>query len=104
MEAYLNSKWKFGTGRSYDGSIKNLTAEGVYGSLQSMMGGAREASLFLKRAGIDGIRYPTESLSGKGKTSDAFNYVVFDDKDVRLVQRESGGAVEDLLNRLSEGQ
>jgi len=26
-----------------------------------------EASLFLKRAGIDGIRYPTESLSGKPK-------------------------------------
>jgi hypothetical protein len=60
----------------------------------------KDASDFLKRAGIDGIRYPTESLSGKGpKGGDAFNYVVFDDRDVRLVSRESGGAVDDLTKR-----
>ena len=57
----------------------------------------KDASLFLKRAGIDGIRYPTETLSGKGpKGGDAFNYVVFDDKDIKLVSRESGGVVDDL--------
>ena len=31
---------------------------------ERIAGSPKEASLFLKRAGIDGIRYPTESLSG----------------------------------------
>jgi len=45
----------------------------------------KEASKFLKRAGIDGIRYPTETLSGKAKHGrDEFNYVIFDPKDVTI--------------------
>lgn len=69
----------------------------IYANLSDILGSDKEASAFLKRAGIDGIRYPTETLSGKGpKGSGAYNYVVFDDNDVRLVSRESGDQVEDL--------
>jgi hypothetical protein len=49
----------------------------------------REASLFLKRAGIDGIRYPSGSLSGgsgKGK-----NYVVFDENAITIEERKALG-------------
>jgi len=75
-----------------------ITAGDLYHQLEKHLGSDKEASLFLKRAGIDGIRYPTETLSGKGpKGGGAYNYVVFDENDVRLVQRESGGVVEDLL-------
>jgi hypothetical protein len=55
----------------------------VYKHLSQHLGSDKEASLFLKRAGIDGIRYPTESLSGK-KGSDKFNYVVFDENAVEI--------------------
>jgi hypothetical protein len=43
----------------------------------------KEASLFLKRAGIDGIRYPTESLSGV-KNSGKNNYVIFDENAIHI--------------------
>jgi hypothetical protein len=46
----------------------------------------QETSMFLRRAGIDGIRYPTESLSVK-RGSDKYNYVVFDDNAVEVNKR-----------------
>ena len=85
-------------GKAYTGEqlYKMLVDRGFV--MDSFGKGEKGASLFLKSQGIDGIRYPTETLSGKGpKGGDAFNYVVFDDKDVRLVSRESGGKIEDLL-------
>jgi hypothetical protein len=48
------------------------------------LGSDKEASLFLLRAGIDGIRYPEGSLSGKGTTSKNMNYVVFDESAVTI--------------------
>jgi len=49
----------------------------------------KEASLFLLRAGIDGVKYPAESISG-GKTSDTaegFNYVVFDENAITIDEK-----------------
>lgn len=46
----------------------------------------KEASLFLLRAGIDGVKYPAESIS-RGTTSDnarGFNYVVFDENAITI--------------------
>jgi hypothetical protein len=54
-----------------------------YRDLSHMLGSDRIASMELKELGIDGIRYPTESLSGK-KGSDRFNYVVFDENAVEI--------------------
>jgi hypothetical protein len=55
-----------------------------YGLLSGALNSKKEASLLLKRAGIDGIRYPTESLSGKGTKSDKFNYVIFDENATHI--------------------
>lgn len=46
------------------------------------------ASEFLKRAGIDGIEYPSGTLSGV-KDSPHKNYVVFDDADITINKRTS---------------
>jgi hypothetical protein len=49
----------------------------------------KEASLFLLRAGIDGIKYPAESIS-RGATSDTargFNYVVFDENAITIEEQ-----------------
>jgi hypothetical protein len=54
-----------------------------YRDLSHMLGSDRIASMELKDLGIDGIRYPTESLSGK-KGSDKFNYVVFDESAIEI--------------------
>jgi hypothetical protein len=46
----------------------------------------KEASLFLLRTGIDGVKYPAESIS-RGVTSETargFNYVVFDENAVSI--------------------
>jgi len=48
--------------------------------------GQKEASLFLLKNGIDGIKYPAESVS-RGATSETargFNYVVFDENAVSI--------------------
>lgn len=55
----------------------------LYASLASSMGGKKEASLFLLRAGIDGIRYESGTLSGM-KEPVAHNYVVFDPAAVTI--------------------
>jgi hypothetical protein len=57
--------------------------------LADALGSDKEASLFLKRAGIDGIRYPQGSLSGgsgQGK-----NYVVFDENAITIEERKALG-------------
>jgi hypothetical protein len=78
--------------RLYAGKAEEATGAALYDSIADTIGirkgvpqkdAQKEASLFLKRAGIDGIRYPTESLSGK-KGSDKFNYVVFDEDAIDI--------------------
>lgn len=56
--------------------------QSVYRYFSELLGSDRAASLFLLRAGIDGIRYPTGTLSGMAGTG--YNYVVFDENAVQL--------------------
>jgi hypothetical protein len=65
----------------------DVTGEDFYKRISSISGlGGKEASLFLLDAGIDGIKYPAESVSS-GATSDnarGFNYVVFDENAISI--------------------
>lgn len=70
-------KWKI----SRKGPYSNKGSE-LYKELAKEYGSDKEASLFLLRAGIDGIKYPAGSLSGM--KTDAFNYVVFDENAVTV--------------------
>ncbi len=62
---------------------ENQSGEKVYKALTGLLGSDKEASLFLLRAGIDGIQYPTEFLS-KGEQEDSYNYVVFDESALEI--------------------
>lgn len=58
----------------------------IYDSISELLGGDKQASLFLLENGIDGIKYPAESIA-RGTTSDTargFNYVVFDENAVSI--------------------
>lgn len=71
----------------------------LYSELSRKLGSDKAASEFLLRAGIDGIKYPAESLS-RGATSDnarGFNYVVFDENAVTIKER-----VQFMYNRKGE--
>jgi hypothetical protein len=64
----------------------NISGQDLYENLTIAFGSDKEASLFLLRAGIDGIKYPAESIA-RGATSDTargFNYVVFDENAVNI--------------------
>lgn len=66
------------TDSDYDRSLEWLSTKGMPSS--------RIASLFLLENGIDGIKYPAESVA-RGATSDnarGFNYVVFDENAVSI--------------------
>ena len=66
----------------------------------SYKGEEKEASLFLLRAGIDGIKYPSGSLSGV-KDSKSFNYVVFDENAITIeeaVDASTGKALDIIKN------
>jgi hypothetical protein len=60
----------------------------LYHQLNRVFGSDKEASMFLLRSGIDGIRYPAGTLSGV-KNSKAKNYVVFDPEAVTIEERMS---------------
>jgi hypothetical protein len=66
--------------------FNDRSGEGIYKYISNQLGSDKEASLFLLRAGIDGIKYPAESIA-RGTTSDTargFNYVVFDENAVNI--------------------
>lgn len=61
---------------------RGITGQQAYTYLASSQG-EKVASQLLKVKGIDGIKYPTGTLSGV-KGSDKFNYVVFDPTDITI--------------------
>jgi hypothetical protein len=65
------------------------TGENLHGKQGESFNSQKEASLFLKRAGIDGIRYPQGSLSGGG--GQGKNYVVFDENAITIEERKALG-------------
>lgn len=65
----------------------DVTGEDLYKRISGISGlGQKESSLFLLDSGIDGVKYPAESIS-RGATSNnarGFNYVVFDENAVTI--------------------
>jgi hypothetical protein len=85
----LDMNWEETVAKDVFGTLsspKKMTGEELYEGLVGALGSQKEASLFLRRAGIDGIKYPAGTLSGI-KGSDKFNYVVFDDAAVTITQK-----------------
>ena len=67
----------------------SFKGEDIYKGLSKILGSDKAASLFLLENGIDGIKYPAESLSA-GRTSDnarGFNYVVFDENAITIDEK-----------------
>lgn len=78
--------------RKTDGTVvKGERPDGLqfYNMISRILGGDKEASLWLLNNDIDGIKYPTDSLSTKNKEASPikFNYVVFDENAVTIEDR-----------------
>lgn len=84
-EGYIGSLKIVKTGLSIKNDI-NDTVQSFYTKLCGLIGSDKLASMFLLSAGIDGIKYPNNSVSG-GKTT-GYNYVVFDEKSVHIDKKE----------------
>jgi len=68
----------------------------LYQALSNLLGDDKKASMFLLRAGIDGIKYKSGKLSGF-TDKEGYNYVIFNADDVTIEQKEkyeSGGNIE----------
>lgn len=92
-------------GKALLNASDEITGEELYKELTKsfVLGSPKEASLFLLRAGIDGIKYPAESIA-KGKTSETargFNYVVFDDNAITIEMKSKSQFSADELNELN---
>jgi hypothetical protein len=59
----------------------------LYNHLSNELGSDKEASLFLLRAGIDGIKYKSGTLSGM-EDKEGYNYVIFDADDATIENKE----------------
>ena len=81
-----------------DGYAMNFkdSGEKIYQGLSHIFKSEKEASLFLLRAGIDGIKYCTGDTRNKG--CDAFNYVLFDEKAVKIEEHQMYG-IEDYMEK-----
>jgi predicted GNAT family acetyltransferase len=72
----------------------SMTGQDLYESIALQFKGKlsdvqQEASLLLLEAGVDGVKYPAESIS-RGATSDTargFNYVVFDENAITIEEQ-----------------
>jgi hypothetical protein len=87
---YANGEWSDSKTRSTK-ALKMSIRDGktLYNMLAKKLGGQKEASLFLLRARVDGVKYPAESIA-RGATSDTargFNYVVFDEAAVSVEKK-----------------
>lgn len=81
----------YGGGNVYvSGPVERLeSGDIVYKGLAKYLGGYQKASLFLLEAGIDGVKYPAESIS-RGRTNDdarGSNYVVFDENAITIEEK-----------------
>ena len=73
----------------YEGGLKG---QNLYAELSAFLGSDESASLLLLRAGIDGIRYPTDSLAKNIKNlprgfNSGMNYVVFDPSIISIDEK-----------------
>jgi hypothetical protein len=80
------------------GKVMMLSGQQLYDYLRNnIFSKPKDTSLFLLEAGIDGIQYPTNSLSSKPikEDNDRFNYVVFDDRAISVEDKEALEGSED---------
>ena len=88
MPEILKANLKLGIKNNTENGIlkENFTGQTLYTIFKDYFKSDKEASLFLLENGIDGVKYPAESIS-RGATSDTtrgFNYVVFDDAAITI--------------------
>jgi hypothetical protein len=70
----------------------NTEGRNVYLRLCAIFGGKKNmkaASLFLMQCGFDGIKYPSGTMWKKpdGAAEDAYNYVIFDANNVKIINK-----------------
>lgn len=63
-----------------------LNGENIYAYLEWKLGSDKAASLRLNELGIPGLKYPAGSIAGTGTGNGGFNYVVFDESAVDILQ------------------
>ena len=63
----------------------NKSVKDFYTQLSGLLNSPKEASMFLLRAGIDGIKYPTNTIAGG--ESQGTNYVVFDQNQLTIEKK-----------------
>lgn len=75
----------------FDGLPIDATNADLYKGLSKALGGDKQASLFLLENGIDGIKFPAESISrgATDETARGFNYVVFDENAITIEEEIS---------------
>jgi len=89
IDKYTNERIKrkmYEQSLNLSGEKKPLSGSSLYRAIALALGTEREASLFLLRAGIDGIKYPAGTLSGSAKEGQ-YNYVVFDEKAIEILDK-----------------
>ena len=79
------------------------TGSAFYEKLKELLGSDREASLLLKETGVPGIKYLDGNSRSAGEGS--YNYVVFDDADVNIVEtyyQQGANAGENLRRAMPD--
>jgi 8-oxo-dGTP pyrophosphatase MutT (NUDIX family) len=71
----------------FDERSSVVKGDRLYSHLAKELGSDKEASLFLLRAGIDGIKYKSGTLSGMAD-KEGYNYVIFDADDATIENKE----------------
>ena len=92
-------------GNETQGNSGQILYDNIAESISDVDNQHKEASLFLLRAGIDGIKYPTE-ITRKGTHEDSFNYVIFDENVAEIeehIKFQKGQGAKGAIQFLEDG-
>jgi len=67
----------------------DITYKDLYKQFTEHFANTKDASLFMLRAGIDGVKYPADTTMGNRSYKKGTNYVVYDDKAITISETEN---------------
>jgi len=70
------------------GRFSNMTGKDFYQTIQKSLGSQKNTSELLYMFGYDGVRVPTYFMLSGGKDTGKSNYVVFNDRNIKIVNKQ----------------
>jgi len=98
--AYYNYYSKTDLLQELESVFSYMEGQQLYRNVSAYLEGDEKASKFLHKIGYTGIKYPAGTIHGNGR--DAYNYVIFNDDDAKIVDKLLFQTNAELMNEAQD--